>query len=137
MSRRIIVVILSCVLTTYLWAHPHRRKSNAAVADPAYCSALAAANRFLHAWQTQDHEAAIMMLSDTVRQQTSAELLEQFFSPAPDAAYEIAHGKRLNATEYVFPAVLFGASKTSLSPHAGRIILIRNGKDDWAVNSLP
>src|SRR6266568_3207079 len=104
--------------------------------DPAYGSALAAANRFLHAWQNQDHETGIIMLTDSARQQTSPELLQAFFSPSSEAAYEIAHGKRTKTGEYVFPAVLFGTSSAS-RPHYCAIIVIRSGKDEWAVDKLP
>jgi hypothetical protein len=134
--RRILIVLVVWLFSSLLWAHPHTKKSNPAPADPLYCSALAAANRFLHAWQTQDHEAAIMMLSDSARQRTSPELLQEFFSPTPQAAYEIERGRKLSATEYMFPAVLFGSSKTS-SPHTARIILELIGKDDWVISQLP
>jgi len=97
---------------------------------------LAAANRFLHAWQTQDHETGIIMLTDSARQQTSPELLQIFFSPGAQAAYEIAHGRRTNSGEYVFPVVLFGVSDKS-RPYFSKIVVIRAGKDDWAINRVP
>ncbi len=132
------MVIFLCLLVTSLDAHTPTRasKKNSSVADPAYSSALAAANRFLHAWQNQDHETGIIMLTDSARQRTSPEMLQTFFSPSPEAAYEIAHGKRMKTGEYIFPAVLFGASSAS-RPHSCTIIVIRSGKDDWAVDKLP
>jgi hypothetical protein len=105
--------------------------------DPNYSSALAAANQFLHAWQSQDHETEIMMLSDSVRQRVPRERLEEFFSPAAGAAFEIQHGRKLNASEYVFPVVLFGLSTAASRPHIGKIVMTRSGKDDWAVTRLP
>lgn len=101
-----------------------------------YSSALAAANRFLHAWQSQDHEAGIMMLADSGRQNASPELLQAFFSPGPEAAYEIAHGQKLKAGEYEFPLVLFG---TSADPHPRlcKLIVEQVGKSDWVVEKLP
>ncbi len=105
--------------------------------DPAYSTALAAANRFLQAWQVQDHETAIVMLTDAARQHTSPEHLQDFFSPRPQAAYEIAHGKRHGAAQYVFPAVLFGFSGTPSRPRYCKIIVVRTGKEDWAVDRLP
>jgi len=104
--------------------------------DPAYGAALAAANRFLHAWQNQDHETGIVMLADTARQHASPELLQSFFSPGPDAAYEIAHGQRLKTDEYAFPLVLFGSSENT-RPRYCKLVLLRAGKGDWAVEKLP
>lgn len=135
---RATVIIFLCLLVSSLYAHTptHASKKNSSLADPAYSSALAAANRFLHAWQNQDHETGIIMLTDSARQQTSPELLQAFFSPSSEAAYEIARGKRMKSGEYVFPAVLFGASSAS-RPHYCTIVVIRSGKDDWAVDKLP
>jgi hypothetical protein len=104
--------------------------------DPAYGSALAAANRFLHAWQNQDHETGIVMLADTARQHASPELLQSFFSPGPNAAYEIAHGQRLKAGEYAFPLVLFGTAEGP-RPLNCKLVVVQAGKDDWAVERLP
>ena len=99
-------------------------------------SALAAANRFLHAWQNQDHETGIVMLADTARQHASPESLQSFFSPGPDAAYEIAHGQRLKAGEYAFPLVLFGSAEGP-RPRYCKLLVVHAGKDDWAVERLP
>src|SRR5579864_6338734 len=104
--------------------------------DPAYGPALAAANRFLHAWQTQDHETGIMMLTDSAREHASREQLQEFFSSGPEAAFEIQRGKRLDTAEYVFPVVLFDQS-SSPRPHVCRIVVVKAGKDDWAVDKLP
>lgn len=111
-------------------------KNNRRITDPSYGPALAAANRFLHAWQTQDHETGIMMLTDSARQHASRERLQEFFSSGPQAAFEIQRGKRLRAEEYAFPVVLFDPS-TSHSTHACRLLVVRAGKDDWAVGNLP
>jgi len=104
--------------------------------DPAYGSALVEANRFLHAWQNQDHETGIVMLADTARQHASPESLQSFFSPGADAAYEIAHGQRLKAGEYAFPLVLFGSAEGP-RPRYCKLVVVHAGKDDWAVERLP
>jgi hypothetical protein len=106
------------------------------VIDPSYSSALAAANRFLHAWQTQDHETGIMMLTDAARHQVSPDKLQAFFSPTDRAAYEIQRGRRVNGGEFVFPVVLFGTAQNS-QPRVCRLVILRTGKDDWEVNRLP
>lgn len=118
-------------------ASAHVQKSSSRTLDPSYSSALAAANRFLHAWQTEDHETGIVMLTDWARQHASAEQLQKFFSPGPDAAYEIARGKRVNSGAYAFPVVLFGADAPASRPVSGTIILVRSGNDEWSVERLP
>jgi hypothetical protein len=97
---------------------------------------LAAANRFLHAWQTQDHDTGIMMLTDAARQQVSSEKLQEFFSPTDHAAYEIQRGRRVNGGEFIFPVVLFGTAQNA-QPHPSRLVIMRTGKDEWVVNRLP
>lgn len=77
-----------------------------------------------------------MMLTDAARQQASSEKLQEFFSPGDHAAYEIERGTRLNGGEYVFRVVLFGTT-TNARPRACRLMIMRTGKDDWAVNRLP
>ncbi len=136
MRNRVILVIIFCVASLASLARVPRNTSRVHSNDPAYSSALAAANRFLQAWQTQDHETGIIMLTDSARQQTSPELLEIFFSPGAQAAYEIAHGRRTNSGEYVFPVVLFGVSDKS-RPYFSKIAVVRAGKDDWAINRVP
>ncbi len=71
--------------------------------DPGYTSALAAANRFLQAWQNQDHETGLLMLTDAAKQNSSRIALEVFFSSGHDAAYEIARGKKLKAGSLRIP----------------------------------
>jgi hypothetical protein len=132
--RTLASVFLICAAAVSFARVPSR---SSRALDPAYSTALAAANRFLQAWQVQDHETAIVMLTDAARQHTSPEHLQDFFSPGPQAAYEIAHGKRLGAAQYVFPAVLFGFSGTPSRPRYCKIIVVRTGKEDWAVDRLP
>jgi hypothetical protein len=115
----------------------HTRKNTSRAIDPLYGSALAAANRFLHAWQAEDHETGIMMLSDSARQHVSPDRLQSFFSPGPDAAFEIARGKRVSSAAYKFPVVLFDASGTPAHRHACTVIVIHSGKDEWIVDRLP
>ena len=114
-----------------------RPKGGARLIDPQYGSALAAANRFLHAWQTQDHETGIMMLSDRARQHASRDQLQQFFSAGPEAAFEIQRGRRMNEGAYSFPVVLVDTSNSTSGAHACRLLIVKGGKDDWAVDRLP
>jgi len=103
--------------------------------DPPYNSALAAANRFLQAWQAQDHETAVMMLSDGARQHSSPELLQAFFATQSQAAFEIGRGRRTANGEYVFPVTLFGMKQTR--PRYCALIVRRSGKNDWMIDRLP
>jgi len=135
MSRAIVSLLLVVSICPPSFAHQHKRVSR--TIDPSYGSALAAANRFLHAWQAEDHETGIVMLSDSARQKASPDKLQSFFSPGPDAAYEIARGKRLRSSAYEFPVVLFGASRAPSHPHACTVIITRSGRNDWVVDKLP
>jgi hypothetical protein len=114
-----------------------RAKSGARPIDPQYGSALAAANRFLHAWQTQDHETGIMMLTDAAREHASPDQLQKFFSAGPEAAFEIQRGRRIYEGTYSFPAVLFDTSSSTSRAHACRILIVKAGRDDWGVDRLP
>jgi hypothetical protein len=113
--------------------------------DPGYISALSAANRFLQAWQNQDHETGLLMLTDAAKQHSSEEKIAVFFSSGADAAYEIARGKRLKTGIYTFPVTLFAShSHTTQSstnqptrPQKSEIIVVRTGKDEWAIDKLP
>lgn len=129
------VIILCLCLQTPASPRTVRHSSRTTI-DPAYSSALAAANRFLHAWQDHDHEAGILMLADSGRQNASPDSLQSFFSPGPDAAYEIARGQRVKAGEYEFPLVLFGSSATP-HPRPCKLLIVRAGKADWVVEKLP
>jgi len=108
--------------------------------DPGYASALAAANRFLQAWQNQDHETGLLMLTDIAKQKSSEDRLEAFFASGHDAAYEIARGRKLKAGCYVFPVALFTSLTDSASaarPQKSQIVVVRDGKDEWAIDKLP
>jgi hypothetical protein len=100
---------------------------------------LAAANRFLHAWQVQDHETGLVMLSDAAKRGTSVERLQSFFSPGPEAAFEIHRGKKLKAGRYAFPTMLFTSisERKRMQPRLSLLIVTRTSKDDWAVDKLP
>jgi hypothetical protein len=108
--------------------------------DRGYVSALGAANRFLQAWQNQDHETGLLMLTDAAKQHSSEDRMEVFFSSGADAAYEIARGKRVKAGRYVFPVTLFpfhsGTTKSD-RPQKSEIVVVRTGKEEGAIDRLP
>jgi hypothetical protein len=114
--------------------------SNNAAADRDYPAALAAANRFLHAWQERDHETGILMLTDEAKQHISEALLEDFFSPeaASRRAYEIVRGKKLSGSRYAFPVALFEApGKARSAPRYSQIIIVKDGQAEWSVDKMP
>jgi hypothetical protein len=100
-----------------------------------YVMALAAADRFLHAWQSQDQESGLVMLSDAAKEHSSEDKLQQFFSPGESGAYQISAGKRLKPGRYAFPVALFSDSGKPRRRFA-EIVVVRTGKD-WVVDRLP
>ena len=107
------------------------------IVDQEYVAALATANRFLQAWQSQDQETGILLLSDKVKSHTAEVHLQAFFSRAERAqeAYEIGGGKKLQSGRYVFPVALFNSRRGTR--RSSRMIVTRIGKNDWAVDKLP
>ena len=134
---RLFVLIILCLLLAQ--ASARNRSPVLGGYDPDYSSALAAANHFLHAWQSEDHETSLIMLTDAAKQQISEEALREFFSGGPKAALEIGHGSKLKSGRYVFPIKIFALEPDprKAHPHCTRIIVTRTGKDDWAIDKLP
>ncbi len=120
-----------------------RTKPQPAAFDRNYASALAAADRFLHAWQTQDEEAGLLLLTDRARQHTNEDRLRDFFSSGRtlNPGFEIGRGTKLSAMRYKFPVALFSGDPTHLRqtrrPQACTLIVVRLGRDDWAIDKLP
>jgi hypothetical protein len=130
--------LLACLLLSL--PLPAKTKPSASTADRDYISALAVANQFLHAWQAQDHEAGLAMLSDATRQHASEESLQSFFAPASGTqqAFEINRGKRLKPGRYSFPVVLLEIGPGhAVHRRFSHIIVTRAGKEEWAVDKLP
>ncbi|MGA9039158.1 MAG: hypothetical protein WB421_01360 [Terriglobales bacterium] len=117
------------------------KHSTTGLPDREYVAALGTANHFLTAWQTQDHEAGIILLTDAAKHQVSEDRLQTFFAPGSSIqqGYEISHGKKLKPGRYVFPVTLFeiGADHKWVHPRFSQIIVVNTGKDDWAVDKLP
>jgi len=142
-SRQLIFVCVG-ILALFLassWAKP-KQKTVPSVVDAEYVSALATANRFLHAWQVQDHETGVLLMTDAAKQHSSEDRLDAFFSAGDsiEEGFEIAHGKKLQAGRYRFPVALWQTiSGKNRKPHPrfSEIIVVRTGKDDWAIDKLP
>jgi hypothetical protein len=104
-----------------------------------YVLALNSANRFLQAWQVEDHEAGLMMLTDSAKHATSPEKLESYFSPetATQRAYEVARGRKIKAGRYTFPVTFFEQGAGTPRVRNSQIMVVQTGKDEWAVDKLP
>ncbi len=117
-----------------------KTKFSAGGAD--YVAALASADRFLHAWQTQDQETGLLMLTDNARQRTSEDRLRSFFAPPTDTqqGYEISRGKKLALGHYTFPVTLFVSSPEGsgeIHRRVSQIVVVKTGKNDWGIDKLP
>ena len=135
----LVILSLAPLLSTSADAR-NKHSSSLAVPDRGYSSALAAANRFLQAWQNQDRETGLLMLTDAAKQASSQERTDSFFSSGNDAAYEIARGRKLKIGRYAFPVTLFTAHSDSSQPDRPQrslIIVVHAGRDEWAIDKLP
>ncbi len=117
---------------------PSHERSHTVV-DRDYVNALAAANRFLYAWQSQDEESGVLMLTDSAKHHTSADHLNSFFSPnaGVQQSYEITRGRKLGAVRYSFPVSLLITGKGSGWHVRYSHIVITKAGDDWVVDGLP
>ena len=115
-------------------SHSHSSQNKAE--DPGYLPALAAADRFLNAWQAGDLETGTILISDHARHSQNLAELERFFSAGASRAYEIGHGKGRRG-HYTFPVVLISESGGQAHRKLSEITLANTGKNDWAVDKLP
>jgi hypothetical protein len=124
-------------LTAPLWARSHGHPAKLEnPSDPGYVLALAAANHFLHAWQTGDIETGMVLLSDGLRHSQNADKLEEFFSNAANRAFEITRARGHQGL-YSFPVVLVTIRGDHVARKFSEIILVESGKNDWVVDKLP
>jgi len=129
--------LLPVFLTTPVWARSHGHPAKPEnPSEPGYVFALAAANHFLHAWQTGDLESGMVLLGDSVRRSENADKLEQFFSNGTDRAFEITRGHG-HQGRYSFPVVLVTLRGSHIMRRFSEIILVETGKNDWVVDKLP
>jgi hypothetical protein len=129
----LLTVLLMAPFSARSSSHPPKQ---ADISDPGYAFALAAANHFLHAWQTADVENGMVMLSDHIRHTQNPDQLEQFFLNATDRAFEITRGHG-HPGRYSFPVVLVTPRGSRVTRKFSEIILIETGKNDWVVDKLP
>jgi hypothetical protein len=136
------VLILTSVLISAALPSPARIRSvrHNQELDPDYVSALATANRFLYAWQTHDQETGLLLLTNTAKKSTSEDRVTDFFSSNSPVTYEISRGTKSKPGQYVFPIALYDSAtmrEKRCRPRYSRITVIRTGKEDWAIDTLP
>jgi hypothetical protein len=142
LPMRVVSGVVFCFLLTILSSSPlaaasraRPTKSSATGAD--YACALAAADRFLQAWQSGDIETGIVMLSGDAKNNTNRDDLDRLFASSAPAAYEIDRGKFLRHRRYEFPVVLLGTSPKKLQRRFSTIVVLDTGNNDWAIDKLP
>jgi hypothetical protein len=108
-----------------------------ASADADYIRALAAADRFLQAWQGEDVETGTVLLSSHAKDKIKRDELERLFTNSAPGAYEIEHGKFLRRGCYEFPIVLLSGSPKKTHRRLSSIVMLNTGHNDWAVDKLP
>jgi hypothetical protein len=140
MKLRIIASALLLLLTQFATpssARTHGQHSRPpAPSDPGYVSALATANRFLHAWQSGDLENGMVLISDGIRQSQNPETFEQLFAATGDRAFEISTGSG-HRGRYSFPVVLLAPKGSHVTRRSSEITVVDAGKNDWVVDKLP
>ncbi len=106
--------------------------------DGDYVSALSVANRFLSAWQSRDHETVLLLLTDSAKQHTTEDRLGAFFSGnGGQSAFLITTGRKIGPGRFDFPVALMESAGNSVHRRYSHIVVIRAGKDEWAVDTLP
>jgi hypothetical protein len=132
-----ISLLLAVLPTASLSAAARPAPTRSAATGSDYMRALAAADRFLQAWQGSDIETGMVMLTGHAKNKMSRDELDRLFSSSAPAAYEIARGKFLRRGRYEFPVVLLNASARKSQRRFSNIIVLNTGDNDWAIDKLP
>jgi hypothetical protein len=132
----IIAIALAFSAAPSAWAKRH--KAAAQPTDSNYLAALTVANRFLAAWQSNDQAAAMPLITNHAKQQTTEEGIDKLFSGPDTRGFEIAHGRALRQGRYSFPIVLLQANDSGDTRRRfGDLVITVTGTNDWAVDKLP
>jgi hypothetical protein len=140
LRRKLLTLAVAALLLQFVPRALARTRPRLAAFDKDYSSALATADRFLHAWQTQDAESGILLLTDRARQRTEETRVHEFFSAERSGSFEIGRGKKLAVGRYEFPVALFAPDAARIResrPKTVSLIVVKIGHDDWAVDQLP
>jgi len=104
---------------------------------PALEPGYVAADHFLQAWQSDDVENGIVLLSSPAKKTATTDAVEKFFSNLGPSAYEIGRGRLRKRGRYEFPVVLIGNSTNHARRRFCSIVIVDTGKNEWAVDKLP
>lgn len=131
------IAVAMALACSPLWAK--KQKTQAGAVGANYIAALATANRFLSAWQSNDQEAGLLLLTDRAKHKSSEAGIDTLFGGSSLRAFEIVRGRPLGNRRYEFPVVLLQATGESKQVHRKftRIVVANTGKNDWAVDTLP
>jgi hypothetical protein len=133
----LIAVLLILCLCVPLLLSPLAAQTRPAALDSGYVSALAAADRFLQAWQGGDVESGMVLLTSHAKEKATTDVIEKFFFNSGPSAYEIGRGKLLKRGRYEFPVVFVGVLKNHARRRFSSIVMVDTGRNDWAVDKLP
>ena len=141
LHRNVFAVVLAVLIVSSIHPAMARTRPRPVAFDRDYSSALATADRFLHAWQTQDAESGILLLSDRARQRTEETRVHDFFFAERGGSFEIGRGRKLAVGRYEFPVALFASdaarTRDASRPKTVFLIVVKVNHDDWAVDQLP
>jgi hypothetical protein len=110
-----------------------------AALNPEYVAALSAADRFLQAWQSNDTENGVALLTSGAKNVATTDGIDRFFANRAPSAYEIGRGKRLKHGRYEFPVVLVlsAGNQSRVRRRISTLMMVNTGSNDWAVDKLP
>ncbi len=136
--RFVFLVVMSVALAFSPPTRAKKLKASTQPTDANYIAALATANRFLAAWQSNDQEAGLPLITNHAKHQSTEAGIDELFSGPAIRAFEIAHGRQLSRGRYLFPLVLLESFEPSRTRRRfTRIVILNTGKNDWAVDKLP
>ena len=119
-------------------ASAKKHKAPAQPTDSNYIAGLATANRFLAAWQSNDQAAAMPLITNRAKQQSTEEGIDKLFDGSSARAFEITRGRALRQGRYQFSIVLLQEDDSGHTHRRFSELIITNaGKNDWAVDKLP
>jgi hypothetical protein len=133
----LLISSFAILYSTPIWAATRTAPARTSSTGADYIRALAAADRFLQAWQSEDVETGTVLLSSHVKDKINRDELDRLFTNSAPGAYEIEHGKLLHRGCYEFPIVLLNGSPKKMQRHFSNIIMLNTGHNDWAVDKLP
>src|ERR1700683_196886 len=127
-SRSLFAILLiswfATLYSTPIWGATRTAPARTSSTGADYIRALAAADRFLQAWQSEDVETGTVLLSSHVKDKINRDELDRLFTNFAPGAYEIEHGKLLHRGCYEFPIVLLSGSAKKSKRHFATMVVL-------------